>query len=389
MPGTKLRIGILTFHFSENFGALLQAYGLRSWLAGLGHTVEFINYHPSHVEAGGSFSRLLDPRALKANAKIAYLKLTSLRERLFGNKGQAEAFADFRRGELGLTGAPLRDLAEVEAHLAAMPVPYDLIVLGSDQVWSASEQHGLDRVYFADFAVPEGTRRISYAPSFGKATVAPEYRDELRRMLAGLDGISCREASGAAIVRELTGREIACVPDPTLLLGDFAALSRQADGPQGHVFCYALRSAGGIREVTDWVGKELGAPILSPYNAHRRWKEIGQTVYPSPAEWVALVDRAAYVVTNSFHGTVFSILLQKPFLVAGLPGKRAALNERALNLLGELGLQDRFIENGDLAMAQRRFAEPIEWEEVNERLRRLQLDGRDYLDRELRKSMAA
>ncbi|RZA13958.1 MAG: polysaccharide pyruvyl transferase family protein, partial [Proteobacteria bacterium] len=196
----SLRIGILTFHFSENFGALLQAYGLRKWLADLGHSVEFINYHPSHVEGGGDFSRLWDPRAFKANAKIAYLKASMLRQHLFGDKRQTEAFEAFRRNELHLSGPALPTRAAVESHLAAMDHPYDLIVLGSDQVWSASDQHGLDPVYFADFAVPPGTRRISYAPSFGRATVDPANRAELKRMISALDGVSCRERSGAAIV---------------------------------------------------------------------------------------------------------------------------------------------------------------------------------------------
>lgn len=381
----KLRIGILTFHFSDNFGALLQAYGLRQWLTELGHSVEFINYHPSHVESGGNFKGLWDPRAFKANAKIAYLKASTLRQRLFGDKRQERAFQLFRTNELHLSGRVLPTREAVEAHLASMEHPYDLIIVGSDQIWSASAQHGLDRVYFADFAVPTETRRISYAPSFGRATIELDNPNELKRMLSALDGISCRERSGATIVQGLLGRDVSCVPDPTLLLGNFDPLVSSANGLGGHVFCYALRSGKGIRDVANWIGAQLEREIISPFNVHRRWPEIGKTVHPSPSEWVGMVANAGFVVTNSFHGTVFSILLQRPFLVVGLPGARASLNERALNLLGELGLSDRFVENGDLTAAKQKFVEPIDWTKAVANLQKLQSIGRNYLTLELSK----
>lgn len=380
----SLRIGLLTYHFSDNFGALLQAYGLRAWLAWQGHRVEFIPYHPKHVEEGGDFIRPWDPRLAKVNAKIAYLKLSTLQRRFFGNWQQAAAFDAFRRDELGITGAPLGTKEEVEAYLAGQAEPFDLVSVGSDQVWAASRQYGLDPVYFADLALPPATRRISYAPSFGRATVDADLRERLKRLLGGLDGISARERSGAEIVRSLTGRDVACVPDPTLLFGDFGpAVATAEETPSGHVFCYALRSGNGIRDVAQWVGQALGAEVLSPYNVHRRWPEIGRTVYPSPKGWVAMVDRASFVITNSFHGTVFSILQRRPFLVVGLSSTRTSLNERALNLLNEVGLSHRFVASSDLDAARARFSEPIDWDAVAPRLAALQEAGRSYLAREL------
>ena len=382
-----LRIGILTYHFSDNFGALMQAYGLKTWLGGLGHHVEFINYHPSHVEDGGDFCRLLDLGQAKANAKIAYLKLSALQRRMFGNRAQAAAFEAFRQDELNVAGPRLETRDKVEAYLAKLLPPYDLIVVGSDQIWAASTQRGLDPVYYADFAVPAQTRRVSYAPSFGRATVDAVHHDATRKLLAGLDGISVRERSGVQIVKALTGQDVACVPDPTLLLGDFSSAIQTAEAtPSGHVFCYALRSGAGIRDIAQLVAGKLKTELLSPYNVHRRWLEIGRTVYPSPKGWVAMLDRAAFVVTNSFHGTVFSILQRRPFLVVGLPGTRTSLNERALNLLDEVGLRHRFIANGDMATAQARLAEPIDWEAVVPRLAVLQKSGRDYLSSELARS---
>lgn len=380
----NLRIGVLTYHFSDNFGALMQAYGLKSWLSNLGHQVEFINYHPSHVEDGGDFHQILNPQQAKANAKIAYLKLSALQRRLFGNKAQAEAFEKFRREELHVAGPRLETREQVEAYIAQLSPIYDLIIVGSDQVWAASTQRGLDPVYYADFAVPPKTRKISYAPSFGRATVDDVHHDSMRQLLSGLDGISVRERSGANIVKSLIHRDVACVPDPTLLLGDFSPAIQTAEAtPSGHVFCYALRSGTGIRDVAQMAASALKTEVLSPYNVHRRWPEIGRTVYPSPKGWIAMVNSAACVVTNSFHGTVFSILQQRPFLVVGLPGTRTSLNERSLNLLEEVGLRHRFVENGDIVKAKNILAEPIDWPGVARRLAKLQQSGRDYLGTEL------
>jgi hypothetical protein len=375
----QLKIGILTFHFSDNYGALLQAYALAKWLAEQGHDVEFIDYHPRHVEEGGDFQRLWDPKRLRPNLKIAYLRLSRAQQMLFGNKAMAAKFDAFRHNILRVADKKLRSHAEVEAHLRAMQRPYDLIVLGSDQIWAASQQYGLDPVYFADFDVPAGTRRIGYAPSFGRASVDPSDTAALRRMLLGLDGVSVREQSGAALAAELIGKPVPSVPDPTILLSDFSALAATPTQFTGHVFCYALRSGQGIREVAEGIAGAANAQILSPYNPHRRWREIGRTVYPSPLEWVSLLHHASFVVTNSFHGTALSILLQRPFVVVSLPDSRRGMNERALNLLKSVGLRHRFVECGDLDAAGHLFEESIDWSATQARVDALSESGRAYL----------
>lgn len=379
-----MHIGLLTYHFSENFGALMQAYGLRQWLITRGHKVEFINYHPSYVEDGGDFRRVWDPKQAKTNAKIAYLKLSNLQRRLFGNKEQAEAFERFRKDALGISGKALHTKADVDAMLAAQAKPFDLISVGSDQIWNPSQQYGLDPVYFADLAVKPGTRRISYAASFGKNTIDARFEPQVRTLIRSLDGISAREESGAEIARRLSGREVTCVPDPTLLLGDFEPLIAKSEPvEQGKIFCYTLRTGQGIREVADQASKILGAEVVSPYNVHRRWAEIGRTIYPSPYGWLASIKAARFVLTNSFHGTVFAILMRKPFLVVGLPGAKKSLNERALNLLSLVGLEHRFVAGDDLEGAKRLMSEEIDWAPVERRLAELQQTGAGFLESQL------
>ncbi|MDQ0514686.1 hypothetical protein QO015_000299 [Kaistia geumhonensis] len=362
----------------------MQAYGLRQWLITRGHDAQFINYHPSYVEEGGEFSRIWDPRRAKVNAKIAYLKLSTLQRRLFGNKEQARAFERFRQDALGITGKRLHTKAEVDAMLASQAKPFDVISVGSDQIWNPSQQYGLDPVYFADLAVKPGTRRISYAASFGKNSIDPQFEPQVRTLIRSLDGISAREESGAEIARRLSGREVTCVPDPTLLLGDFEPLIAKSEPiEKERTFCYTLRTGQGIREVADQVSKILGAEVVSPYNVHRRWAEIGRTIYPSPYGWLATIKASRFVLTNSFHGTVFAILMRKPFLVVGLPGTKKSLNERALNLLGLVGLEHRFVTGDQQDVVARLVGTEIDWAPVEQRLAALQATGAGFLEAQL------
>lgn len=379
----SVRAGILTYHFSDNFGAMMQAYGLRAWLRRLGVEAEFIDYHPSHVEDGGGFQVPTGLRQIKANAKILYLKAAA-RRRLRGDRGQAAKIAAFQAEDLGITGPRLRTRAEVEAFLARTRP--DLLICGSDQIWAPSQQYGIDPVYYLNFpGGAGGARRISYAPSFGRASLDPAFETEAARYLKHFDALSAREPSGAAIVARLTGRnDIACVPDPTILFGDYGDLAaRGGDVGEDHVFCYALRTGQGIREVAEAARDLTGGRILSPDNIHRRWREIGETIHPSPAEWVAHVARARCVVSNSFHGTVFAILFRKPFVTVALPGARGALNERSLSLLTALGLEDRFLDGADRARTRRVLETPIDWSEAETRLAAMQAEGRAYLANEI------
>lgn len=380
-----MRIGILTYHFSTNYGALMQAYGLRQWLISEGHEASFINYHPAYVEGSTGLRGALDPRQLKSSLKALFLRAAQLRRRLAGNPQQEKQFEQFRREVLGVSSPALQDEREVEAFLNSPEGRFDVLICGSDQIWNPSPPKGLDRSYFLAFDSAAGdARRIAYAPSFGRGALDPRHAEEARRCISKLDAVSVREASGATIVKQLAGITPAVVPDPTILLGDFSALTSRAESiSEGHVFCYALRSAQGIREIAELAGETFGQPVLSPDNPHRRWREIGITVHPSPAGWAALIERAGYVVTNSFHGTAFAILMQKPFLVAGLGGARLSLNDRALNLLRAVGLEDRFIPADRIGLARDRLLAPIDWSQVEAALATLQEQGRSYLRREL------
>lgn len=371
-----MNVGILTFHFSENYGAALQAYALRRWFIEHGHQASFIDYRPSHIEQGGSFSVPTSLAKIKANLKVIYLVVSSFNNRHFGS--QSQKFANFRKQFLGIVeGINGRDN---DAALAAAQ-SFDLIVAGSDQIWNPSQHYGFDPNYFLAFAKGFRARKISYAASFGRDEISESETAQLPNLLKHLDAISVRETSGVALVEQAVGHPTAGVPDPTLLHGDYSELTNKSDSlPYGsYIFCYALRSPDNIRQTSNVVSQRLNCGILSAHNPHRRWVEIGKTVHPDPAEWISLVKNARFVVTNSFHGAVFSLIFKKPFIVAGLTGDKAPSNARAINLLRAVGLEERLTPSFSQENVEKLMSCEIDWVAVHQRLVSLRQAGDHFL----------
>ncbi len=373
-----MRIGLLTFHFSDNYGAALQAYALRRWFVEQGHEVHFIDYRPAHVEHGGRLSLPTSPARVKANLKVVYLGISAFVNRHFGNRDQMRKFIRFRQRFLCVSD----NIARAEnTDILTAAKKFDLIVAGSDQIWAPSQHYGFDRNYFLAFASEFSARKISYAASFGRDTVSYDEAKQLPALLANFDAISVREISGGGLVQQAIGRAPALVPDPTMLHTDYTDFIADSElfGLADYVFCYALRSPDNIRQTADQVASHFTIKVKSPHNPHRRWIEIGETVHPDPAEWVGLLKSARFVVTNSFHGTVFSLLFHKPFIVAGLTGSKASANARALNLLRAVGLEDRFTTAYTSSQVNALLARDINWDLVDRKLAELRQSGTQFL----------
>lgn len=373
-----MRVGLITYHFSHNPGAVFQAYALREWLRRRGVDTEFINYQPWHVEAGGTIRDMLDLRHPTKAATIAYLRSMELLRHLRQSRLQRDQAAAFQRKFLGIKETGARHAGDLQGLDT-----YDLLICGSDQIWNPSRQFGLDPAYFLEFGRTLNVRRISYAPSFGIAELAPAYRGLATRLISQLDAVSVREPSGTEIVRQLTGRQAVCVPDPTVLLGDFSQLLTTPPPRKGHVFCYALRTSEMVRDVALYVGKSAGVEVIQPVPLGELWIPIGKTVKPGPQEWLQLLNAADTVVTNTFHGAVFSVLLNKRFVCVPVCGKRSAYNMRTQNFLTAIGLLDRLTTSANPKEIDSILKHSIDWTAVNARLATMRQIGSDYLDGQL------
>lgn len=366
-----MNVNILTYHFVENHGAALQAYCLRKVIEDLGHHVRIIDYCPRHLTDGGPFWWSLDRWHRRANLVIAYKRYIHYREMLFGNGGKRGKFEAFHRDFLKLQGRRYHTLRE----LVEDPPAGDVVICGSDQIWNSSEQFGIDPAYFLGFA-PPGQRTASYAASFGRPELDKRYHAKVGELLAHVGSISVREKSGVDIVSNLTGREAAWVLDPTFLVdpGHLESIATvQRTDP--YIFSYTLRSRELVAEIEAFSTTALDLPVVSPATL----REAGRPA-PGPLEWLGHIKGAKFVITNSFHGTVFSILFSKPFIFVGLQGVKSSFNERARSLLKRLGLADRMIASSDPTAICRLLSEPPDWELAHAALEPWRAESLDYLE---------
>lgn len=372
-------MGIVTFHFVPNYGAVWQALALQEALQKLGHEVVVIDYRPKHVFDGGGFWLPCSPWRLKANVVIAYQHFNKLRRRFSGGSSLDGLFEHFIQKHLQLGESCYRS----EAALRKNPPPLDAVVCGSDQIWNPSRQRGTDPMYFLDFAAPH-QQRVAYAASFGRANIEQRHEKRVGELIRGIGLLSVRERSGVELCRKLSGRDDATVvPDPTLLRAEWPEAEGHPEAPARYLFSYVLRSAESIQQLTTDLALELGLKVLRPLTAHAQSVPDGvHSLLLSPTQWLAGIRDAEAVVTNSFHGTIFSILFRRPFLTVSIGTGKEALNERANSLLEQLGLQDRFYA-GENVNARELMERPIDWVGVDARLASLRSEGLDFLHRAL------
>ena len=319
-----MKIGIITFFNYCNFGAALQAYGLSRTLQALGHEPEYIDYTCPFI--GNPFTL----HSLKTRGPVGYVYNAA--GRLF-YLPRHEPFRAFR--ELIPHTGPVNP-----GNIALYGERYDKYITGSDQVFSA-RLTDFDTNFFLSF-VQDGSKKISYAASFGGSGIDESRREDYARLLRDFAALSVREDYGADLVRQLTGREAAVTLDPTLLLHreDWAELAAPSRKKRPTLLVYQLGFSRAVTDAARQIAKErrlhveyipfpLGGVVPGRYQLH-----LG------PREWLAQFRDADYIVTDSYHGIIFSILFEKKFLVVA-DGQHK--NQRVLSLLERLGLMDRVI----------------------------------------------
>lgn len=338
-------IGIITFHFPENYGAVLQTYALQHRLRQIGHEVRVIDYRPAYHAGmyGWSGKRL---GLNQQNARRLMLRAS---------------FERFRQEYLAMTSV-VRTPDELRTRLPEM----DAIICGSDQIWSPNLAN--DTAYLLDFARP-GVRRIAYAGSFGQPTVPQEYAARFAPLFSQMDALSVREASGRIIIKELCGRDAEVVLDPTMLVTDWDAIAVPPAVRGGYVLTVPLRNNPLLEKTARLVASALGLPVLRLYDFELKfWKYRGRRIYTGPREYVGLFRNATFVVTTSFHATAFAILSECPFLSVALDKTIAMKNTRMTELLSNLALEERFIDTFDEARIRQSVRAAINWKHAKELL---------------------
>lgn len=362
-----MNIGITTFHWANNYGAVLQAHAMQTVLRGRGHSVELIDYRARRPVPFLRRWFSLSPRGWQLKREA---------------NQKAAAFETFRRQHLVRSPQALYSPDE----LSSVRDRYDLVITGSDQVWNPKwleQSPGFADLYFLGFAGPK-TKRISYAASLGHAsttTLTPEWQRDLGERLRGLDAISVREASGVGLVQQLSGREDAVqVSDPTLLLpaDHYRPLLGPAKVRRPYLFSFLLHGRDDdANEVAAEIAQRRQLQIVR-CNSTKTSRTPGY-VLPDPAGWLRCVHDAEFVVTNSFHCTVFCLLFQVPFLSVLIGGELGSMNSRLVDLLRPLGLESRMQLPGPLSLSDEDLAR-LPWEAVQAHFDSVRVDSLAYLE---------
>lgn len=368
-----MKIGIITFWDShDNYGQIMQCYALSTYLEKAGHNTVIIRYKPYQKE--GRLARL---KKLNPTHVIAYYKYRKEQKTLQQVKGVTRDFDGFRNKNLRYTDKVYNGFEQLWHEDWSS---FDAFVCGSDQIWSPKPDEQLN-AYFLQFA-PYKCLRIAYAPSFGRSVLPEYYQAQLHNLLEHFDAISVREREGVAFCKHANfDSQLVC--DPTLLLkdSDYKKLTNH-HVRDNKVFCYLIKwdTLFPIDEVKRVVSKYEGIHYFCTNGQEQFFQyEKNQTI----ENWVESIQKSNLSLTNSFHGTVFSILSHTPFVAFPLTGEASAMNNRLTSLLTKLGLEDRIYSKGtDLNSI---VEAPIDWDKVDARLNAFRIESEKFLLNALKK----
>lgn len=351
------KIGILTYHRAYNYGALLQAFALRSFLQTAGHDVSFIDYWPEYhkkMYALFSFSKL---RHRTFKSKLFYIW-----DSIIHYTARKKFYAKIQKN--------VDDL--ITPH-TSLDEKYDIIIYGSDQIWRKQPFiNTYNPVYFGQNSFT-AKKHIAYAASMGKLPNNDIDRLSIKKLIKNLDDISVREKDLQDLLKEL-GIDAKLVLDPTLLLPteNWNVLTPQQPAPQkGYIMFFEIvRKSFNLEEVKHFA-KIHNSPIRILYNDVRKIDSEIPTEAVDLIEFLECTRNAEFVFTSSFHALVFSILFHKQFFACFKSNEG-----RAKTLLKSLGLESRLLKYGDSIPLS---PPPIDYTDVERKLKLLREQSINFL----------
>lgn len=361
-----MKIGVVTYWYgNSNYGMILQCWALQQYLKRMGHEPYVIRYQPIMPFWKRSAKWLIKSfECLISKEKRNYYHVLSEKQARNSEKDNKRKFQDFRSHYLEMSSRYYRSIKDLQKR----PPLADCYVAGSDQIWSNDLRGKGSWGYYLHFG-DEAIKRIAYAPSFGTVKYGDDKKRLLSEALRVMNAISCRENDGVSLCRSL-GYNVVKVEDPTLLLSgkDYEPLFQPIQ-QNNHFFIYSvnLRSSDDIY----WEDLKIMFPrkefIVTPASGSLIGGELFgddvQYVYATVGEWLSLLYNSQLTITSSFHGIVFSILFNKKFAFIPLRGRFSETNNRIMDLLEELHLEDFVVKSPE--DYKRIFDTQIDWASVN------------------------
>ncbi|MEL6500390.1 MAG: polysaccharide pyruvyl transferase family protein [Cyanobacteria bacterium J06623_1] len=323
------KIGILTYHYSVNYGAVLQAYGLYQFLSDRGYEVEFIDYRPY--------------QARNSNLKYLFFRGQRLINPLLLWSGlqKLQKFQRFWRSQIKLSQRTYYDREELQA----ANWDYDAVITGSDEIWNIDNsmlEYGKDRSFFLDFLDGKEVAKLSYAASFGGTVKLGKLQEQIYHLFADFKTILVRDGNSQKLV-ESGGYTAAKVLDPTLI-ANFEQIITPSAIKQPYILLYGSFSVEQGACITA-LAKVKKLKIIAIGARPGKWRPPNNILTVSPEEWLGYYAGASFVFTNYFHGTIFSIIFRKPFISFDRPEKSIKVRD----LLRDLKLEQRIVTQAQLA----------------------------------------
>jgi|LSQX01.1.fsa_nt_gb hypothetical protein len=353
-----MKIGILTFHKVNNYGAVLQNYALQKVLANLGCEAETIDYRNNFIYKPYGLTNLqkkgLSGYVMGVGGHFTY----AMRGK---NTNKFRKHMKFSK--------PVS-----KYNINTLLNKYDMFISGSDQVWNYKLTN-FDKTYLLDF-VDDKSKKASYAASFGVKEIDEHYQKEYEKLLSDFQYLSVREQTGANIIRNLVGSDARVVSDPCLLLSEseWLSVAEMPDVRSKYILVYQLGFCASTISFVKNLAEKTGCKVICLPFPMGKWIKCRCGLTEGPAELLGLIKNAECVVTSSFHCTVFSILFNKDFFVE-IPKGIAGVSSRVEDMLDEFGLRSRFLVNGE----SENMLQKIDYMSINQKLIEKREESIQYL----------
>lgn len=367
-----MKIGIVTFHFVPNSGAVLQCWALQETLKKLGHSVEVINYQPDYHTK--RYSPFKNPVVESGGSLITFIRVLYYNRNAITRKKRLASYKSFCK---------ILNCTEIIKDLDCINniniTTFDAIICGSDQIWNQYITNGdFDPCYFAKIPGFTG-RKVAYAASIGE-TDLNKNKETLKELINDFHAISLREENDSKKLENVISRNVNTVPDPTILLPsqEYESLMANISLKEEYILVYGF---GNEKLFIDTLASVINkykctviniSPYKLPKSIKNTWiKEV------DPAHFLAYIYNAKFVITNSFHCTVFSILFHKEFCTV----RHKSRNSRIENLLDKMGLKDNLVYS--LEDLNSLLISHIDYAKVEENILAQRTDGLNFLKQSL------
>ena len=377
------KVGLCVRYDCDNFGSMLQIFATQKALKKIGYDYEIIRYDKRTILFYiTNLTRLFNPYFMKGklNTINKKRKLKAYPKVQSGNRIRNRCIAEYRNENIG----PYSTIYKGYKNLVKGAENYFAVIVGSDQLWTPA---GIKSKFYNLIFVPDHIKKVSFATSFGVGAIPASQKKMTEQYLNRIDYISVREIRGAEIVKELTGREVTIALDPTLLYTGnewkaFFPEKRVIEYP--YIFAYFLGSNEEHRDAVEQLKKDTGLKVVTiPFMDMfvERDLTFGDELLfnVGPIEFLNIIRGAEYICTDSFHGTVFSILNHKQFITFNRTNNndKQTRNSRIDSLFSLLGLENRRYKEG--FKLRDAMVQSIDFDTVDQKLIKLRKETFDFL----------